>query len=139
LAKVAELVIVNSKLSAVGCNIIGYFFRDDCIQEAMLDIMDAMAEGEIQEIAQFSFEGELWRDRVEAVMIVAQKQKGLGTPVTILFEDMQEVLDKVGCPLKTETDTDRVARMIGSITASMSDRKPILVVRGGILVPLDTL
>jgi hypothetical protein len=49
LGKVAEAVVVNSVKSGVGINIMGYFFHNGCIEEAMLAILGAMTDEERKE------------------------------------------------------------------------------------------
>jgi hypothetical protein len=96
LGKVAEAVIVNSIASGVGANIMPYFFRDHCIEESMLAILDVMTDEERGEMADVCYEERLWCKKVAAVMVFARTRKNHGKPEKILFEGLQEVLDAAG-------------------------------------------
>jgi hypothetical protein len=96
LRKVAKAVTVNSIASWVSGNIMQYFFRDHCIEESMLAILDVVTDEERGEMADVCYEERLWCEKVAAVMVFARVRKDHGKPEKILFEGLQEVLDAVG-------------------------------------------
>jgi hypothetical protein len=113
LGKVAEAVVVNSVKSGVGINIMGYFFHNGCIEEAMLAILGAMTDEERKEIA----EEALWCEHVAAVMALGWTRKDYGRPEDILFKRLQEVLDTVGY-----REDKGVAERVEGMVAEMEER-----------------
>jgi hypothetical protein len=114
LVKVAEAIIVNSKLSNVGCNIQPLFFNDPCLEDAMLDVLEVMSHDEILQLFDFTFEGEVWREEVEAVLVLARTQDDR------MFEGFEEILRSVDHPTKDQAGVERLERMIANMAAKMS-------------------